>query len=303
MPDRLPPHYLDLIANALLHSFWRKRALRTFLRRTGIKDTFLATWHEDAESKREFIYRMFPHLEATEAGRSALRRMARELADQVAFPDLVGWEDSRAKQALAADSVRALKAYLSRQREHAATEAEQAATRKRALELRQHRAQQGANLDSLRARLDALARTLGTAEAGYAFQDWFYDLALHFEIPTRRPYVVDGRQIDGSLTLEGTTYLLELKFTAGQADATDIDTFLTKVNDKADNTMGIMVSISGYSSVALAQSSRPRTPLLLLDSNHIYAVLGGSLSLVDLINRVRRHASQTTRSYLAVSEM
>lgn len=43
-----------------------------------------------------------------------------------------------------------------------------------------------------------------------------------------------GRQIDGSLTLDGTTYLVELKFTASQANATDIDSLRSKVDDKAD---------------------------------------------------------------------
>lgn len=63
-----------------------------------------------------------------------------------------------------------------------------------------------------------------------------------------------GRQIDGSLTLDGTTYLVELKFTASQADATDIDSLRSKVDDKADNTMGVMVSISGYTSTAVIQA-------------------------------------------------
>jgi len=64
MSDKLPPHFLDLIADALLHSFWRKRSLRAFLRRTGIKESFLSTWHDDGETKRDFIYRLFPFLEA-----------------------------------------------------------------------------------------------------------------------------------------------------------------------------------------------------------------------------------------------
>jgi hypothetical protein len=78
MTETLPPHFLDLVANALLHSFWRKKALRAFLRRMGIKDVFIDSWHAD-ETKRDFIYRMFPSLEASEKGREALRRMARSL--------------------------------------------------------------------------------------------------------------------------------------------------------------------------------------------------------------------------------
>jgi hypothetical protein len=66
--------------------------------------------------------------------------------------------------------------------------------------------------------------------------------------------------------------------------------------------MGVMVSISGYSSVALKEASGDRTPLLLLDHSHIYLVLGGMLGLADVIDRVRRHASQTSEAYLPASE-
>lgn len=303
MADKLPPHFLDLIADALLHSFWRKRALRAFLRRMNIKPEFLATWQEEGETRRDFIYRMFPHLEKSEAGQGALRNIARELADQVKFPDLDGWEDAQEKKARAADAVRTLKAYLAEQREEVESAKEQAATRKRAQAIREERARQTANLDTLRARLDQLAIRLGTAEAGYEFQDWFYDLVGHFELVARKPYVTAGRQIDGSVTVDGTTYLVELKFTASQADATDIDVFFKKVTDKADNTMGIMISISSYSSVAITGASVPKTPLLLLDHAHIYALLGGTVTFSELIGRVRRHSSQTSRAYLAAADM
>ncbi len=96
---------------------------------------------------------------------------------------------------------------------------------------------------------------IGIAEAGYRFQDWFFDVVDFFEITHRRPYMSGGRQIDGSITVEGTTYLTQLKFTREQATSPDVDTFLAKVNDKADNTMGIMISMSGYSSTAIEQAS------------------------------------------------
>ena len=66
--------------------------------------------------------------------------------------------------------------------------------------------------------------------------------------------------------------------------------------------MGVMVSMAGYSSVAKREASGERTPMLLLDHNHLYAVLGGIMALGDLIDRVRRHASQTGEAYLAVSD-
>jgi hypothetical protein len=53
----------------------------------------------------------------------------------------------------------------------------------------------------------------------------------------------------------------------------DIDIVRSKVLSKADNTMGIMVSMSGYSSVAVNEASRDKTPLLLFDYKHLYLLL------------------------------
>jgi hypothetical protein len=143
---------------------------------------------------------------------------------------------------------------------------------------------------------------LGKQQTGYAFQPWFYDLANYFEVVNRRPYVSSGRQVDGSITVDGTTYLVELKFTREQADAPDVDSLHKKVTSKADNTMGIMISISGYSSTAIKEASGPKTPLLLLDHNHVYLLLSGAITLEELVCRVRRHSSQTGEAYLPTSE-
>ena len=97
----------------------------------------------------------------------------------------------------------------------------------------------------------------------------------------------------------GTAYLVELKFTATQSDATDIEKIsFKKVTTKADNTMGIMISISGYTSVATKEASGSRTPLLLLDHGHIYMALSSVMSFTKIVDRIRRHASQTGEAYL-----
>ncbi len=131
--------------------------------------------------------------------------------------------------------------------------------RKRFVERQRQATQSQQTLQQLNDRLNVLGSSLGEQKAGYEFQAWFYDLLDFSEISNRKPYVHKGRQIDGSLTVYGTTYLVELKFTAGPADANDIDSFYKKITSKADNTMGVMVSISGYSSVAKQEASGERT--------------------------------------------
>lgn len=122
-----------------------------------------------------------------------------------------------------------------------------------------------------------------------------------YEVSYRQPYTTDGRQIDGSVTVTGTTYLIELKFTNSPIGSPDIDTFIRKVTTKADNTMGIFLSMSGFNSGAQKEASKDRTPIILLDSQHIFYSLSGIMSFPDIIERVRRHASQTGEAYLPTS--
>ena len=63
-----------------------------------------------------------------------------------------------------------------------------------------------------------------------------------------------------------------------------------------------MISISGYSAVAMKEASCDRTPLLLLDYNHIYALLNGTHTFSDIVRRIRRHASQTGNAFLQLAD-
>ncbi len=300
MGTKLSPHHVALIYDAALASFWRKGALRKFLRGCGVSESFLATWAED-ESKRDLLDRLFAKLGEADKGDAVLARMSSSLREQTTFPDLNAWEDSEEKLRAARQAVDALQHFETTREEERATAAERQASQARYRERQQAAQRAKVDLEKLKSRLDALAMELGSQEAGYTFQDWFYDLVAFFEMTARRPYVTGGRQIDGSITHDGTTYLVELKFTTEQAGAPEIDIFLKKVNDKADNTMGIFVSISGYSSVAIEGASGRRTPLLLLDHAHLYAALTGAMTLPTILERVRRHASQTSEAYLPIS--
>lgn len=297
MAARFTPRLIELTYESTLKSFWRKGALRKFLRASHVAESFLSTWGSE-ESKREFLDRVFQKLQASDRGKAVIFEIARHLSEQTSFPDLRGWEDSVQKITEAAKAVTELKAFLALQDEEIRDERQREESKSKAREERQRLQRSLTDKSKLQRRLEALHLAVGTQQGGYDFQGWFYDLLDFCEIENRRPYVSAGRQIDGSLTFDGTTYLVELKFTASQADAPDVDSLRSKVDDKADNTMGIMVSISGYSSVAVSQASGRKTTLLLLDAAHLYLFLSGSLAFRDILARVRRHVSQTAEAYL-----
>jgi hypothetical protein len=299
MSQSLPSHFIDLVRDALLKSFWRKPTLRHFLSRHRVKDTFLATWTAE-ETKREVLQRLFSKLEKTEEGRVVIRQIAVSLSEQIAFPDLIGWEDEALKLRNARDSVATLKKYVSKVQDEETKERERQMRREAAQNVRQQEIAKTATVESLASDLTALVPLHGTQDGGYKFQDWFYRLSDFFEVECRRPYTTGGRQIDGTITIEGTTYLVELKFTASQSDATDVDSLLAKLGNVADNTMGLMVSMSGYSSVAVAQASGKKTPLILLDASHVMSLLYSGWKLGELVSRLRRHVSQTGEAFLEV---
>lgn len=300
MATKITPRLIELTYEATLKSFWRKESLRKFLRACQIPATLLATWSTD-ESKRDFLDRTFQKLQTSDSGKAVVFQMAQSLSEQTTFPDLRNWEDTDLKIKDATKAVAELRAYLKSQDEEIRTEREREAVKARAREERTITQRSLADKGKLQDRLKELHVGVGTQSGGYDFQVWFYDLLDYSEIQNRRPYVTNGRQIDGSLTLDGTTYLVELKFTGEQASATDIDSLRAKVEDKADNTMGIMVSISGYSSVATEQASGRQTKLLLFDASHLYLFLVGSMPFAEVVSRVRRHASQTGEGFLPTS--
>ncbi|MFQ5499807.1 MAG: restriction endonuclease, partial [Candidatus Zixiibacteriota bacterium] len=94
---------------------------------------------------------------------------------------------------------------------------------------------------------------------------------------------------------------IETKFTSQQTGAPDIDSFMTKIVRKADNTMGILISMAGFTKVAIKEASRDRTPMLLMDYSHFYSlILPSRMSLPEVIRRIKRHASQTGEAFLLV---
>jgi len=302
MSASLPTHLVDLIYDAAHKSYWRHKSLRAFLRDMQVKPSLITVW-EEGETKRAVLDRVFADLRGAPSGRGTLMRMAAALIEQKSFPDLRGWENSEELRKDALTAVQDLRAHLRLTEEKETAQKERVAARKEALARSEAARNASASLGALDEQLAEMTARLGTAKAGYEFQDWFYTLVAFEELIHRRPYVTDGRQIDGAVTVAGTTYLVELKFTAEQSGAPDVDSLRAKVQNMADNTMGLLISISGFSSVAIEQASGRRTTTLLLDYGHVYAVLGARLTLAELIERVTRHASQTGEAYIPAAEV
>jgi hypothetical protein len=299
MYTKLTPTFINLVYEATLKSFWRHEATKRFLRNCSVPDSLIAPWGHE-ESKRSFLDRLFEELPKLPNAEEIFAKMGMSLVEQTSFPDLMNWEDTEEKLEQARTAVNSLRIYTAEQDKQISDEKSAAEAREKFHEnqVKMRRSQQ--DLENLSTELTNLVTEIGTADGGYKFEKWFFDLTEYFDIISRRPYTHDGRQIDGSVTILDTTYLVELKFTATPVGSPDIDIFLRKVTTKADNTMGILVSMSGYTDGAIKDASGDKTPLVLLDYRHVYHVLGFKTTLQDLVLRIRRHSSQTGEAYLSL---
>jgi restriction endonuclease Mrr len=302
MNKKLSPAFVELTQDALLKAFWYKSTLRLFLQQHSIAERALAQWHAD-QSKRDFVLWLWPQLVKDEKGQNVILSMARSLSEMKHFPDLERKEDTKVRIPEAGEAVARLREAVLAINETIRETKDTEKRRKVALEEMSARVAAQQSLEKLQNRLTEITSQLGTQLGGYAFERWFYDLAIYFELEARPGYHANGRQIDGALTVEGTTFLLETKFTDKPIGSQDIDTFMAKIESKADNTMGLFISISGFNEGAKRSASKQRTPMLLLDHSHIFnLILPGAMTLPQVVSRIKRHASQTGSSYLGASE-
>ena len=126
---KITPRFIELTYEAALKSYWRKEALRKFLRASHIAESFLATWGPD-DSKRDFLDKTFQKLQGSDRGKAVIFEMARNLSEQTTFPDLRNWEDSPQKIVDATKAVTELKAYLKAQEQEIQSEKEREEAKK-----------------------------------------------------------------------------------------------------------------------------------------------------------------------------
>ncbi|SKA90289.1 Restriction endonuclease [Prosthecobacter debontii] len=302
MNKKLSLAFVELTQNALFKAIWFKGSLRMFLIQHQISETALAQWQAD-QSKREFIEWLWPRQVKDEKGQNAILGMARSLAEMNPFPDLERKEDTKERIPEAAEAINRLRRAVSEINETIRETRASEARRKAAIEEVAKRQAAQQSLEKLQTALNNLTSKIGTQESGYEFERWSYDLAIYFELEARPGYKATGRQIDGAITIEGTTFLIETKLVNEPIGSPNIDIFMAKIESKADNTMGLFISQSCFNEGAKLAASKQRTPMLLLDSGHVFnLIMRGEMTPPQVVSRIKRHAHQTGSSYLDASD-
>lgn len=172
-------------------------------------------------------------------------------------------------------------------RSAAAARAEREAEESRAAMVREAENRRHRALSELLQAFDSLSLSVDHQQRGYVLQGLLERLLLACEIPAVKSFQRNegAEQIDGALTYKGWHYLVECRWRAKAADIRDLDGLRGQVSRSGKQTMGVFLSIEGWSEhVPSLLRQNPERDILLVDGYDLRRVLNDEISLERLLD-------------------
>jgi hypothetical protein len=289
-------HFSQNIVGALKDTvvkvFWKKDDVRALFEVAGVPRSLI-----DAQNwqlyKFKVVSPVLDKLNTTETGIGPLRRI---LQETLSFKDgnhLLWCSDGQRLKREAEESLARLRVLVADHDTVKQTEKEQRdAISRRRDEANKHRAFND-ELAGLKAIFIQFHGKSDHNERGYDLEKLLNTLFRLFDLTPRSPFKRTGEQIDGSFVLDRDHYLLEAKWTKDRVILGDLRDLDGAVGSSLDNTLGLFISIEGFSEEGLTaylQGTRPR--IVCMDGADLFMVLDGRIDLADLLQRKKDIAVQ-----------
>jgi len=300
---KISPASVEALKEALRLVYWYKSQLRSFLSQCLSDPQVLSRLNWD-DYKRNIVSTLVEHLvENEEVYQRDIIRLMSEVCQVNDFSHLKKLEDGEAK---AKEAKLAVEALRKQWRGHADLEKEQEDSEQRRKQAHKRLMQVNAvqqELEKLKQEFFQLVGSDNPQQRGFSLEKVLKGLFSLFDLDPKASFRITGEQIDGAFSFEGTDYLLEAKWQKDPIAAKDLDSMAGKLSRKLENTLGLFLSIDGYSEDAVKAHSSGRRLLILMDGSDLMAVLEGRIDLVELLMRKRRKASETGNIYLKIHEI
>lgn len=157
-------------------------------------------------------------------------------------------------------------------------------------------------MNPLRIKLED-TRKLEPRPRGKAFEGFLGEVFTAAQLRYRLAYRPTGEEIDGAIWWRFRTLLLEAKWLATPLPASSIYAFKGKVDGKFDGTLGVFISMSGYSKDCVDALSHGKSlNILLFDEGDVEAIADGT-SFVQILEEKLFAAGQTGNVYMPWTEL
>jgi len=153
------------------------------------------------------------------------------------------------------------------------------------------------------AALDEDADSKAKAARGRQLEKIFNSMLEEAGLNPRVSYRPKGEEVDGSFFISGRTMLLEVKWRSDPQPASTLYQFMGKVNGKLVGTIGLFVSMSGFTSDAVdALVAGKELTMILMDGTDVQAVVDGDFGIEDAIHRKLRAAAESGTPFFPLTE-
>jgi restriction endonuclease len=154
------------------------------------------------------------------------------------------------------------------------------------------------DLAPLRRMFERLQAAANRQKAGLKLERLLWRLFDLFRLEPGEGFRLVGEQVDARFRLHKATWLLESKWTRKPMSKAGLASFKATVESKSTATRGLFISIAGYSAQALEWAQRNQRPaFLMLDGNHLRAVLDGKERLDTMLDRLAAEFDATGEPY------
>jgi restriction endonuclease Mrr len=300
--QKISTQALLALKDALSNIYWRKKELRQFIELTMENPYIVSTidWQENPkyESVSQLIDRMAARQDIYQ---NDLLKLLQETSNFKDFSHLKYWDEKGDLTKRAKESVEKLrkqtKGYFD------AIEELNKAAEKRVENLEKVKLTISftEKLESLKKDFFDIAISDTPQQRGYKLEKLLNEIFLLFDLQPKAAFKITGEQIDGSFTFDNNDYLLEAKWQKALVNAGDLYKFGGKISGKLKNTLGLFISLDGFSPDCTETGSPVVKSMILMDGQDLMLVLDGRIRLNEMIFIKRRQASDTGEIYYRIS--
>ena len=300
-----PPDILEALKDALSSVYWYKRQMRSFMENARVPTSIILQqrWADPQEYKAIIADKVINALaKMDDDGIEAIRELNRRLIEMKDFSHLLKEDDGKRLKKIAEVNVERLRQLIIEHDTKLRKEQQEELNRKKAREQLEDRASRFRTLESLKTKYFSLFSATKAQKRGLEFESFLFDLFNAFDLSPRGSFSITGEQIDGAFELDGYHFLVEAKWEKEKIGAREIRSFKEQIESKLDNTLGLFISVLGFTNEGISAVQRTRPNLILMDGQELIPVLDYITDLRELLHRKIRHAAQTGEIYWRYTE-
>lgn len=140
-------------------------------------------------------------------------------------------------------------------------------------------------------------------ERGYKLEHLLNKLFNHSKIITQKSFTRNEKaeQIDGAYIFDGWYYIVECKWREKVAGVSELDALLAKVNRSGKQTMGLFLSINGWSkNVPKILQQNPDKSVFLMNGDELEEVLKDQIDLREVLKRKLKALNIESKPFLDI---